>query len=112
MGSSRLRAQRLAARRPQRGLAAGRQQGATASRGNDSSRRGGRPLARWLPAGKCSCRLCRGSDGDVEGERGVRASFGEKDNPAPMNSKNFKDCPHRSDGFDPRVPYEDYGVVA
>ncbi|RWV89518.1 hypothetical protein GW17_00048327 [Ensete ventricosum] len=27
------------------------------------------------------------------GERGIRASFGEKDDPAPMNSKNFEGCP-------------------
>ncbi|RWV83061.1 hypothetical protein GW17_00055382, partial [Ensete ventricosum] len=57
-----------------------------------ASRRGGRPLARWLPAGKGSHRLHRGC-GDAEGERGVRASFREKDDPAPMNSKNSKDCP-------------------
>ncbi|RWW20724.1 hypothetical protein GW17_00015146 [Ensete ventricosum] len=46
------------------------------------SRRGGRPLAGRLPMGKDNRRLCRGSDGDAEGERGVRASFGEKDDPA------------------------------
>ncbi|RWW53101.1 hypothetical protein BHE74_00040434, partial [Ensete ventricosum] len=66
----------------------------TASRGSDTSRRGGRPLVGRLPAGKGSHRLHRGSGGDgAEGERGVRASFGEKDDPAPMNSRNFEDCP-------------------
>ncbi|RZR93701.1 hypothetical protein BHM03_00022256 [Ensete ventricosum] len=59
------------------------------SRGGDASRKGGRPLTGRLPAGKGSRRVRRGSDGDgVEGERGVRASFGEKNDPAPMNSKN------------------------
>ncbi|RZS24228.1 hypothetical protein BHM03_00057284 [Ensete ventricosum] len=58
-----------------------------------ASRRGGHPLARRRPAGKGSRHLRRGSSG-AEGERGVRASFGEKDDPTPMNSKNFEDCPH------------------
>ncbi|RWW64060.1 hypothetical protein BHE74_00028726, partial [Ensete ventricosum] len=66
-----------------------------ANRGDGASRRGGRPLVGWLPAGKGSRRLCRGNDGDdgTEGETGVRASFGEKDDPALMNSENSKDCP-------------------
>ncbi|RWW41270.1 hypothetical protein BHE74_00053256 [Ensete ventricosum] len=57
--------------------------------------RGGCPLVGRLPAGKGSHRLRRGSGGGggAEGERGVRASFGEKDDPAPMNSENFEDCP-------------------
>ncbi|RZR93770.1 hypothetical protein BHM03_00022343, partial [Ensete ventricosum] len=52
------------------------------SRGNCRLRRG-------------NCRLRRGSSGSsgAEGERGVMASFGEKDDPAPMNSGNFEDCP-------------------
>ncbi|RWW43261.1 hypothetical protein BHE74_00051103 [Ensete ventricosum] len=64
-----------------------------ASRGDDTSRRGGRPLAGRLPANKGSRRLRRDSGGGAEGERGVRASFGEKDDPAPMNSGNFEYCP-------------------
>ncbi|RWV94573.1 hypothetical protein GW17_00042877 [Ensete ventricosum] len=69
----------------------------TVSRGSDTSRRDGRPLVGRLPAGKGSHRLHRGSGGGgAEGERGVRASFGEKDDPAPMNSRNFEDCPHAS----------------
>ncbi|RWV91014.1 hypothetical protein GW17_00046732 [Ensete ventricosum] len=60
----------------------------TASRGGNADRRGGRPLAERLPVGKGSRplaerlpvgkgsrRLRRGSGGDVEGARGVRASF-------------------------------------
>ncbi|RRT36780.1 hypothetical protein B296_00052877, partial [Ensete ventricosum] len=46
-----------------------------------TNRRGGRPLAGWLPVGKGSRHLRRGSDDGAEGERGVRASFGEKDDP-------------------------------
>ncbi|RWV95353.1 hypothetical protein GW17_00042028 [Ensete ventricosum] len=34
-----------------------------ASRGGGAGRRGGRPLAGWLPTEKGSCRLCRGSGG-------------------------------------------------
>ncbi|RRT35847.1 hypothetical protein B296_00040496 [Ensete ventricosum] len=66
-----------------------------ASRGDDTRRRGGRPLVGRLLVGKGSRRLYRGSgDSDgAEGERGVRASFREKDDPAPINSKNFEDCP-------------------
>ncbi|RWV84135.1 hypothetical protein GW17_00054180 [Ensete ventricosum] len=53
-----------------------------------------RPQER-LPAGKGSRCLRRGNgDSDIEGEYGVRASFGEKDDPAPMNSENSEDCPH------------------
>ncbi|RWV77597.1 hypothetical protein GW17_00061547 [Ensete ventricosum] len=66
----------------------------TASRGGGASRKGGCPLVGRLPAGKGSHRLHRGSGcDDAEGERGVRVSFREKDDPAPMNSKNSKDCP-------------------
>ncbi|RWW36497.1 hypothetical protein BHE74_00058479 [Ensete ventricosum] len=54
--------------------------------GDSARRRGGRPLAGRLPAGK-------GSDGGAEGERGVRASFREKDDAAPINSRNSEDCP-------------------
>ncbi|RRT37179.1 hypothetical protein B296_00049625 [Ensete ventricosum] len=38
-----------------------------------ASRRGGRPLSRWLPTSKGNRRLCRGSGGGggVEGERGL-----------------------------------------
>ncbi|RZS19666.1 hypothetical protein BHM03_00052099 [Ensete ventricosum] len=45
----------------------------TAGRGDGASRKGGRPLAGRLPAGKGNRRLRRGSDGggDAEGERGV-----------------------------------------
>ncbi|RWW40396.1 hypothetical protein BHE74_00054193 [Ensete ventricosum] len=48
--------------------------------GGDASRRGGRPLAGRLPAGKGSRSLRWGNDDgdDAEGERGVRASFGKK----------------------------------
>ncbi|RWW45234.1 hypothetical protein BHE74_00048941, partial [Ensete ventricosum] len=49
------------------------------------------PPASMAPAGKGSRRLRRGSDGDDT--EGVRASFVEKDNPGPMNSKKFEDCP-------------------
>ncbi|RRT31472.1 hypothetical protein B296_00058461 [Ensete ventricosum] len=75
-GCSRSRAHPLAARCPQRGPAVGRQQRAAASRGDDIDRRGGLPLAGWLPTGKGSRRLCRGnSSGGADGVRGVRASF-------------------------------------
>ncbi|RRT40140.1 hypothetical protein B296_00030628 [Ensete ventricosum] len=50
----------------------------TASRGSGVSRRGGDPLAGWLPTGKGSRRLRRGSsDGDdgVEGARGLGHHF-------------------------------------
>ncbi|RRT32729.1 hypothetical protein B296_00052981 [Ensete ventricosum] len=54
---------------PAKGPVAGRPQGAV-------DRRGGRPLAGWLPTGKGSRRLHRGSSGDdTDGARGVRASF-------------------------------------
>ncbi|RRT59522.1 hypothetical protein B296_00010565 [Ensete ventricosum] len=33
----------------------------TASRGGNAGRRGGRPLAGWLPVTKGSCLLCRGN---------------------------------------------------
>ncbi|RWV77264.1 hypothetical protein GW17_00061929 [Ensete ventricosum] len=67
----------------------------TASSGGNASRRCGRPLAGQLPAGKGSHHLSRGSGGcgGAEVERGVRASFGEKDDPAPMNLENFEDYP-------------------
>ncbi|RZS04711.1 hypothetical protein BHM03_00035083 [Ensete ventricosum] len=56
---------------PATGLAVGHPQGAAASRGDDTDRRGGRPLAGRLSAGKGSHRLCRGSDDDdTEGARG------------------------------------------
>ncbi|RWW43167.1 hypothetical protein BHE74_00051202 [Ensete ventricosum] len=49
----------------------------TANRGSGVGRRGGCPLAGWLPAGKDSHRLRRGSSGDGggDGAREVRASF-------------------------------------
>ncbi|RWV79568.1 hypothetical protein GW17_00059274 [Ensete ventricosum] len=58
-----------------------------ASKGGGASCRGGCPLAGRLLAGKGSHRLRWGNgDGDdAEGERGVRASFGEKDDPTPIN---------------------------
>ncbi|RWV85222.1 hypothetical protein GW17_00053002 [Ensete ventricosum] len=42
------------------------------------------------------------------GERGVRASFGEKDDPAPMNSKNSEDCPCSSsrDHYDSEAEHD------
>ncbi|RWW10421.1 hypothetical protein GW17_00026035 [Ensete ventricosum] len=49
-----------------------------ASRDGGADRRGRRPLAGWLPTGKDSRRLRRGSsdgDDDADGARGVRASF-------------------------------------
>ncbi|RZS25271.1 hypothetical protein BHM03_00058448 [Ensete ventricosum] len=61
-----------------------------ANRGSGASCRGGCPLAGRLLAGKGSRHLRRGNGG-AEGERGVRASFREKDDPAPINSKNFED---------------------
>ncbi|RRT39649.1 hypothetical protein B296_00023281 [Ensete ventricosum] len=61
-------------------------------RGNDVGRRGGRPLSGWLPAGKGSCYLRRGSSGGgTDGARGVGASFLGKDDPAPLNFENFED---------------------
>ncbi|RWV83683.1 hypothetical protein GW17_00054680, partial [Ensete ventricosum] len=74
-GDSRPWAQSLTARRPQREPAAGRLQGAA---------------AHGQLSGKGSRHLRRGNGG-AEGERGVRASFREKDDPAPINSKNFED---------------------
>ncbi|RRT58449.1 hypothetical protein B296_00018141 [Ensete ventricosum] len=49
-----------------------------AKSGGDANCRGGRPLAGQLPAGKGSRCLRRGSGGGGEGERVVRASFGER----------------------------------
>ncbi|RWV92682.1 hypothetical protein GW17_00044923 [Ensete ventricosum] len=65
------------------------------NRGRGVGHRGGRPLAERLVVGKGSRRLRRGSDSynSKEGARGVRASFLEKDDPAPMNYGNFEDCP-------------------
>ncbi|RRT34404.1 hypothetical protein B296_00049378 [Ensete ventricosum] len=40
------------------------------NRGDGASRKGGRPLAGRLPAGKGNSRLRRGSNGGAEGERG------------------------------------------
>ncbi|RWV77794.1 hypothetical protein GW17_00061334, partial [Ensete ventricosum] len=77
-GGNRPRAHPLATQHPQRGPTTGRSQGAAASRDNGVGRRGGRPLAGWLSAGKGSCRLLRGSSGSgsgTNGARGVRASF-------------------------------------
>ncbi|RRT33908.1 hypothetical protein B296_00056901 [Ensete ventricosum] len=87
----RLRAQPLATRRLQGGPAVGCQQGATACRGDSA----GRPLAERLLVGKGRHRLCKGNDngGGAKGARGVRASFGEKDDPTPMNLENFEDYP-------------------
>ncbi|RWW03714.1 hypothetical protein GW17_00033104, partial [Ensete ventricosum] len=54
----------------------GRLQGARKGLLHVAGRRGCRPLARWLPAGKGSRCLCRGNSGDdKDGARGVRASF-------------------------------------
>ncbi|RRT32280.1 hypothetical protein B296_00048156 [Ensete ventricosum] len=77
---SRLRLARRGGSRLQRGARKGLPptSSPTASRGGDANHRGG---------------LCRGNGDGTEGERGVRASFGEKDNPAPMNSENFEDYP-------------------
>ncbi|RWV78908.1 hypothetical protein GW17_00060037, partial [Ensete ventricosum] len=94
------RAQPLVVRRPQRGRLQGARKGLlpaaslVINRGDDASHRGGCPLAGWLPTGKGSRRLRRGSGGDddADGERGVRASFGEKDDLAALNFKNFEDC--------------------
>ncbi|RWW43252.1 hypothetical protein BHE74_00051114 [Ensete ventricosum] len=65
-GNSRPRTHQLATRRPQ---------GAAANRGGGIGRRGGRPLAGWMPVGKGSHRLHRGSSGGTDGARGIRASF-------------------------------------
>ncbi|RZR92381.1 hypothetical protein BHM03_00020684, partial [Ensete ventricosum] len=46
----------------------------TASKGGGTGRKGGRPLAEWLSAGKGSRRLRRGSGG-TNGARRVSASF-------------------------------------
>ncbi|RRT50464.1 hypothetical protein B296_00004167 [Ensete ventricosum] len=97
-GNSQHGRQPLAARRPPRGRLQGARKGLSpaaspaTSRGGGAHRRGGHPLARRLPI-KGSRPLRQGS-GDAEGERGVWASFGEKDDPAPMNSKNSEDYPH------------------
>ncbi|RWV96255.1 hypothetical protein GW17_00041052 [Ensete ventricosum] len=92
--------QLLAAWRSQRGLAVGRSQGllptaSRAGRGGGASRKGGRPLAGRLPTGKGNRSQRRGNsdDDDAEEERGVRASFGGKDDPTPMNLENFEGCP-------------------
>ncbi|RWV98183.1 hypothetical protein GW17_00038987 [Ensete ventricosum] len=73
------RAHPLAAWCSQRGLVAGRPQGAAASRGSGVGRRGGRPLVGWMLTGMGSCRLHRGNSnsdgGGADGVRGVRASF-------------------------------------
>ncbi|RWV79783.1 hypothetical protein GW17_00059030 [Ensete ventricosum] len=67
----------------------------TVSKGGGVGRRGGCHLAERLPVGKCNRHLRTGNDDgdDVEGARGVRASFLEKDDLAPMNSENSEDCP-------------------
>ncbi|RWW38585.1 hypothetical protein BHE74_00056169 [Ensete ventricosum] len=92
--------QPLTAWRSQRGLAVGHSQGlppaaSRAGRGDGASRRGGRPLAGRLPTGKGnrSQRMGNSDDDDAEEERGVRASFGGKDDPTPMNLENFEGCP-------------------
>ncbi|RWV93915.1 hypothetical protein GW17_00043593 [Ensete ventricosum] len=74
---------------------AGRQGGPTAGRLQWACGQPCRQLGRRLPMGKGSRRLRRGNSDDdgAEGARGVRASFLEKDDPTPMNSKNFEDCP-------------------
>ncbi|RZR82141.1 hypothetical protein BHM03_00008504 [Ensete ventricosum] len=49
-----------------------------ASRGDSAGSKGGRPLAGWMPTGKGSRRLRRGSNGGdsgADGVRGVRVSF-------------------------------------
>ncbi|RWW55742.1 hypothetical protein BHE74_00037590 [Ensete ventricosum] len=71
-GGSRPRAHPLAARCPQGDVTRSQPY----SRGGGAGHKGGRPLARWLPTGKGSCCLRRGSSGgDADGARGVRASF-------------------------------------
>ncbi|RWV78051.1 hypothetical protein GW17_00061044 [Ensete ventricosum] len=60
--------------------------------------------ARGVPARRAAasnhptrgCRLSRGNGGgSVEGgKERARPSFYEKDDPAPLNFKNFEDCPH------------------
>ncbi|RRT31612.1 hypothetical protein B296_00037486 [Ensete ventricosum] len=60
---------------PARGPAVGRPQGAAANRGDDTDRRGGRPLAGRLPTSKGSCHLRRGSDGDGTEEARGKLGF-------------------------------------
>ncbi|RWV91436.1 hypothetical protein GW17_00046273 [Ensete ventricosum] len=73
-GDNRPRAHPLAARRLQRRPIARRSQGATA-RGQPYRQQGWRRRPQgWLPTGKGSRRLRRGS-GDADGAREVRASF-------------------------------------
>ncbi|RWW09523.1 hypothetical protein GW17_00026997 [Ensete ventricosum] len=66
----------------------------TARRGGGAGRRGGRPLVGRLPTAKDSRPYAGAATTTAQkGERGVRASFGEKDDLAPMNLKNSEDCP-------------------
>ncbi|RWW27422.1 hypothetical protein GW17_00008146 [Ensete ventricosum] len=62
-----------------------------ATAGRSSCQQGQRPHKATPPEG--NRRLRRGSDGGdgAEGARGVRASFLEKDDPAPINFENFED---------------------
>ncbi|RRT31255.1 hypothetical protein B296_00048803, partial [Ensete ventricosum] len=107
MGDNHPWSQPLATRRPQRGPTAGCSQGAAAC-GQPCRQEG-----RRLPTSKGSRRLRRGSsdDDDAEGERGVWASFGEKDNLAPINLENFEDCPRYSGTHDAMVGDYDFEVT-
>ncbi|RRT50876.1 hypothetical protein B296_00038062 [Ensete ventricosum] len=59
-----------------------------------AGRRGGRPLVERLPMGKCSFAACTGQrQWRRWGQEGLRHSFGEKDDFAPLNLKNSDDCP-------------------
>ncbi|RRT32790.1 hypothetical protein B296_00025601 [Ensete ventricosum] len=74
----RLQAWSATTRSSQRGPTTGCPQGVAASRGNSASRTCGRPFAGWLPMGKGSHHLWRGSSdigNDADGAIGVRASF-------------------------------------
>ncbi|RWW72785.1 hypothetical protein BHE74_00019384 [Ensete ventricosum] len=92
------RGDRLRVRRPQ-GLLLARvvaSSGSTCRGGarGGVGRRGGRPLAERLPVGKCSFAACTGQ-WRRWGQEGLRHSFGEKDDFAPLNLKNSDDCPQR-----------------
>ncbi|RZS07287.1 hypothetical protein BHM03_00038132 [Ensete ventricosum] len=114
--------QLLAARRPQRGPAVGRSQrgpavgrlqGATASKGCGASRRGGHPWHYGCQRARAAA-TCAGGGGGAEGERGVRASFGEKDDPTPINLGNSEDCPyvHNSHNtLNNSKNFEDYPLI-
>ncbi|RWV87018.1 hypothetical protein GW17_00051031 [Ensete ventricosum] len=56
--------------------------------GSSAYRKGGCPCRR-----RASPSLAKSSGGGDGSQRGVRASFREKDDPAPMNSENSEDYP-------------------